>query len=153
MAEFRELGRRVIAPVTVVASETLVGIPDELLKLSQKLIDQNEHSVAIVVAHTACEVSVENALSRAYAARRLQDIEEAVNAFLTGGYNLGNERIRKLYDALTGNEVQKEPFWEAFKKSSERRNKAVHKGIKFTQVEAEESFKAATDLIGYLRSK
>ncbi len=29
---------------------------------------------------------------------------------------LGNERHRKLYNALTGTEIEKEPFWPQFKR-------------------------------------
>jgi hypothetical protein len=67
------------------------------------------------------------------------------------GYNLANPRIRKLYNAVTGDEIQKQAFWQAFKESATRRNQAVHKGRIITEADAKASFQAASDLVAYLK--
>jgi hypothetical protein len=73
-----------------------------------------------------------------------------VTDFLNG-YNLANERLRKFYAALTGDEVQTATFWQGFKESVTRRNKIVHSAHVVTKAEAEASYTAATDLVSQLR--
>jgi hypothetical protein len=70
---------------------------------------------------------------------------------LLPGYNLANDRVRKLYNAVTGDQIQTQSFWQAFKESATRRNQAVHNGRIATKAEAEASFKAASDLVAYLK--
>jgi hypothetical protein len=65
--------------------------------------------------------------------------------------DLANDRVRNLYNAVTGKEIQQQSFWNAFKESATRRNQAVHEGRILTKVEAEASLKAATDLVAFLR--
>jgi hypothetical protein len=134
----------------VSASHTVTPYSETLLAKSQDLIAKGEFSIAVVVAHMACEISTERAISRAFADKDIQYLEEPVFAFLSG-FNLANERIRDLYNAMTGREIQKQPFWQAFKESAKHRNSAVHKGGAVTKAEAEDSYKAASDLVAYLR--
>jgi len=98
----------------------------------------------------ACEISAERALSRAFAVKGIEYLEESVEDLLPG-YNLANDRVRNLYNVVTGNEIQKQPFWQTFKELTTRRNQAVHKGRIVTKAEAEASFKAASDLVAFLK--
>jgi hypothetical protein len=70
---------------------------------------------------------------------------------LFSGNSLANNRIRKLYTALTGDQVEKAAFWQQFKESPERRNKIAHSSITVTKSEAEASHRAATDLVAHLK--
>ena len=124
--------------------------PEALLTTAQRLIADGEFSIAVVVAHMACEISAERALSRAFAAKGIGYLEESVEDLLPG-YNLANDRVRNLYNTVTGNEIQKQSFWQAFKESATRRNRAVHMGRIVTKAEAEASFKAASDLVAFLK--
>jgi hypothetical protein len=67
------------------------------------------------------------------------------------GYNLNNDRIRELYTALTGDEVEKTSFWEKFKASAKRRNNIIHSALMVAKAEAEESYLAAKDLVAHLK--
>jgi hypothetical protein len=80
-----------------------------LLTLSRKLIDDGEFGIAIVVAHMACEIATERTLSEAFAAKGIPYLEDSVTDLLSG-YNLANPRIRKLYTALTGDDLANAPF-------------------------------------------
>lgn len=115
----------------------------------RSLLGRDQFGIAVVVAHIACEVAVERSFADAFAARRLEDIEESV-IDLFSGYNLANKRIRNLYTALTGDEVQNEPFWSRFVGSAGRRNKMVHQGRAASRQEAEESLSAAEALVAHL---
>lgn len=97
----------------------------------------------------ACEVSVERALTAAFAAKRIEYLEDPVREFLNG-YNLANGRNRKLYKALTDDHIEKQSFWQAFKESATRRNGLVHGGSNVSREEAESSFLAASAFVSYL---
>ncbi len=88
-------------------------------------------------------------MSRAYAAKGLEYLEDAVDG-LFSGYNLGNGRILKLFNALTGKQIQAEPFWQELTKSAARRNDAVHGGTLATEQDAKESLRATSALVAYL---
>jgi len=105
----------------------VITYPMALLTIAESLVDQGHFNIAIVTSHMACEVAAERAFDAAYAARKLEPLGEAVDS-LMNGRNLGNDKHRKLWNALTGTELEKEPFWSRFKSASEKRNSIVHKG-------------------------
>ncbi len=127
-----------------------ISYPEKLLTAARDLIDKGEFSIAVVVAHMACEISVERALSRSFKAKDIDYLQKPIKD-LGFTYNLANDRVRKLYNAVSGDEIQKQSFWEEFKASAERRNDAVHEGKIATTEEAEASFNAASNLVAYLK--
>jgi hypothetical protein len=134
----------------IVMGPPRISYPAELLGIAKGLIDRRQHSVAVIVCHIACEIAAERAFSAAYAVKGLTYLEPAVDDLLNG-YNLAADRNRNLYNALTGNTIQDQPFWEQFKASARRRNKVVHKGQILNQHDAEASLQAAKELIAYLK--
>ncbi len=129
---------------------TVITYPETLLTAAQSLIASGEFSIAVVVAHMASEISAERALSRAFTAKSIGYLERSVEDLLPG-YNLANDRVRNLYNAVTGEQIEEQSFWQAFKESATRRNQAVHEGRIVTKGEAEASYKAASDLVAYLK--
>jgi hypothetical protein len=136
--------------VSVSATATVITHPRALLTIAQSLIGEGHFNIAIVTSHMACEVAAERAFDVAYAAKKLELLGEAVEE-LMNGHNLGNDKHRKLYDALTGTYLEKEVFWPQFKKASEKRNAIVHKGGQANRAEAEAALQASKDLITYLK--
>ncbi|MGH7172516.1 MAG: hypothetical protein ACRELG_19730 [Gemmataceae bacterium] len=132
------------------ATLTYISYPEKLLEAAKGLINQDEFSIAVVVAHMACEISVQRALSRAFNLKGMGHVEEPIDDLLPS-YNLANDRLRKLYNAVTGDEIQKQTFWQKYKQSARRRNKAVHEGSIATASEARDSFSAASSLVAYLK--
>jgi len=124
--------------------------PRKLLSVARSLIDQGEPSIAVVVAHMACEVATERKLSEAFSAQGLQYLEASVTDFING-YNLANPKNRNLYVSLTGDEVHKADFWSEFKVSSTRRNKIIHEGLNVDKAAAEASYQAADNLLVHFR--
>jgi hypothetical protein len=122
-----------------------------LLNLARNLIDEGEgrFGIAIVVAHMACEIATERSLSKAFASRGVQFLQDWVTDDLNG-YNLANRRIRRLYTALTGDAVHNTSFWKSFKESSVRRNHIIHGGMIVQKSDAENSYKAANELLVHL---
>jgi len=131
------------------ATLTITRLEDALLTKAQELItkgDKDDFRIAVVVAHMACEISAERAILRAFVARGIEYCDENYPNF-----NLASSRPCNLYNAVTGNHIHKQPFWKPFKMSATRRNKVVHKGKPVTKAEAEASYKAASDLVAYLK--
>jgi hypothetical protein len=134
------------------ATLTLIPYEEPLLAKAQELITKGDmtkgdFSIAVVVAHLACEISAERAILRAFAAKGIKYRKDNFS-----GFNLASNRLSNLYNAVTGDEIQKKfSSWKAFKKSANRRNEAVHNGKIITKTEAEDSYKAASDLVAYLK--
>jgi hypothetical protein len=74
----------------------------------------------------------------------LESLGEAVEG-LMNGHNLGNDKHRKLWNALTGTSLENEPFWSQFQSASKKRNSIVHGGKHANKVEAEAALRASTD--------
>jgi hypothetical protein len=141
------------ARVDVKARADVITYPQALLIMARKLIDEGQFGLAVIICHLACEVATERALSQAFARRGIADVEDAVEAFLNG-YSLRNDRNRQLYTALTGDDIAQQPFWPKFTASARRRNDIVHGELPVghvQQVDAEESFTAASDLVAHLK--
>jgi hypothetical protein len=98
----------------------------------------------------ACEIATERSLAEAFATKKLQYLEAPVDD-LINGYNLANDRIRKLYTALTGDEVQTASFWQKFKESAQLRNNIIHGGTIVGKAKAEAAYDAATALVARLK--
>jgi hypothetical protein len=130
----------------------LLSYPRVLMNVARSLIDQNQFTIAVVVAHMACEVATEQMLSQSFSTKGLEYLKASVTDFLNG-YSLYNKRNRKLYVALTGDEVHKATFWSKFKESARRRNNIMHEGLTVDKADAEESYKAADDLLLHFNIK
>lgn len=144
------LEAHVTVHVSATTELTVVTYPQTLLATSKGLIDGGQFGISVVVAHMACEVSVERALSAAFASKALQYLEEPVLDFLNG-YNLGNDRNRRLYTALTGDQIKQQSFWAEFKASANRRNDIVHSSCIIDKTEAESSYSAASAFVAHLK--
>ena len=104
-----------------------------------------------IVANTACEIAAEHALHRVcsrrgYSAARTKSI---LSGFLS--FNLASERLRVLYNALSGDLIEGQTFWETFAPAVKQlRHTAVHDAVRPTKEQAEKFHSDATQLIEYL---
>lgn len=135
--------------IAVSAELNVTTYPQALLETCKGLIDDNQFGISVVVAHMACEVATERSLSAAFSSNKIQRLESAILEFMNG-YNLANEKNRKLYNALTGEHIEQQPFWLDFKESAKRRNDIMHNGKKADKAEAEKSYRTAIALINHL---
>jgi len=99
----------ILASVTTAAIarlEVVESCPGILLKLARSLVSEGEdrYGIAVVVAHMACEIATERLLSNTLSQKGLDYLKEAVMESING-YNLANPKIRRLYTALTGDDV------------------------------------------------
>jgi hypothetical protein len=128
---------------TPAPTEVHASYPQILLAQARRFIDADHFGMGIVLAHTACEVATEQAMSQAFSTKGIQSLEDAVMRFLNG-YNLATDRIRALYTALTDDNIT---LPSGFNASSQRRNRIVHGGAAGTKQEAEESYIACSDVV------
>ena len=129
---------------------TVKTYPQTLLDTARDLLEREQVGIAIVVAHMACEVAAERSIAEAFQAKALTYLEDPILAFVNG-FNLAAPRIRELYSALTGDEIQKQPFWQAFKTSATLRNSIVHNGKIVGRSDAEASLTAAIAIVAHLK--
>jgi hypothetical protein len=149
MSKEIQLEAHAVASSSATAELTVKTYPQVLLTSADDLLQQGKYGIAVVVAHMACEVATERSLTEAFSKKSISYMEEPVLGFLNG-YNLATEKNRKLYTALTGDEVQQQAFWQRFKDSATRRNAIMHKGLIVDLSQAQESINAARDLIAHL---
>jgi len=123
--------------------------PQRLLDVAKGLIGTEEYSIAVVVAHIACEVAADRAFTKAFAAKGIDYLEESIRAFFSG-FAISQGRNQKLYTALTEDQIHKEPFWGRFIISLRRRNDIAHKAEIVGKPEAEESLAVATEFVAHL---
>lgn len=123
--------------------------PQTLLNLARSFSDQGHFDIAVVVAHMACEIAVERSISASFVRKDIQYLEGAITDTLNG-YNLANSRVLKLYCALTEDNMQTQPFWQAFIESANRRNNIIHRGKRVGKAEAQGSVNAASALVAHL---
>lgn len=140
----------ICATLDMTASLELITYPQKLLATCKGFIEGGQYGISVVVAHMACEVATERTLSGAFASKGIQHLEGPVLDFLNG-YSLANDRNRKLYTALTGDHIEQQSFWQAFKESAARRNRIIHSGSVIGQTEAQSSYEAASDFVSHLK--
>jgi hypothetical protein len=120
-----------------------------LLNTASRLLSQKEPAVALVVAHMACEIYTEQILALALKKRALDDeLESAITKLARG--HISDKRIRRLYSALTGDDIEHAPFWARFTASWVLRGKAVHGGVKVSIDQGREACEIAREFVARL---
>jgi hypothetical protein len=130
------------------ATATIIPYSDTLLAKSRELIDNSDFNIAVVVALIACEIGVESTVSLIVDNKALGYLQEII----FDNYSLASPRTLKIFNALTGEEVQQLPFWRDFLNSVTLRNKTVHRRAgTVTREQAEDAHRAAGELLAYLK--
>ncbi|MGE5285419.1 MAG: hypothetical protein ACM3OG_10655 [Actinomycetota bacterium] len=148
-------------PHLVILTEAIAGsvgyvegatYPQILLRIARFLLGSNDdklYGLVTIMAHLACEVAVERTLSDALAGKGIRSLEEPL-ADALNGYNLSNDKVRKIYTSLTGDEIQELPFWGGFVRSAKRRDNIIRKGLIAGRTDAEETLRAASEFLAHL---
>lgn len=122
---------------------TLLDTADNLLT--------REPAVALVTAHMACEIYVEQLISAAFRKRSIVDLEDPITVFFPSN-NLANERLRNIYVALTRDRIHEAPFWAKFKESAKIRNDAIHHGARVSTDQGRAGCTVAREFVAHLDS-
>jgi hypothetical protein len=119
--------------------------------IAKRLRDQGHHEMAVVAAQTACEVFTELVVTTTFKNQNIGHLAEPVEALMPN-YNLGNDRVRKLYEALCNDPISQQPFWSRYKTHVKRRHGIVHEGKQTDRAGAEESIKAVEEVIYHIQN-
>jgi hypothetical protein len=134
------------------ANLTVTTYPEILLIEVEDLINRQKFSLAVVVAQMACEISSERALTRAFADKGFEYLEDSIGSLLPSR-SIANERVRKLYDALTDGNIYDDlkHIWQNVKDLAALRNAAVHRGKVCSKAEVEAALATATEIVKYFK--
>jgi hypothetical protein len=109
----------------------------------------DSHADVFMSRHGAISCYPAVPAERAFKAKGIAHLQKPFDGFFSG-YNLSNEKVRNLYNAVTEDKIQDQPFWTAFEKSAERRQRAVHRGYVAPESEARASVQAATEFVAHM---
>jgi hypothetical protein len=153
VGEVHQVSGEAHATSTVSGSATLIYLEESLLRLAERLIDEDQPSSAIVIAHVACEAAVTRCLARLLAARGVEDLSESVMRAMNG-HSLVSTGNKALYRALTGDDsITKVPFWKAYHESAEWRNQIVHNGKVYGRPDAVKCIDAARGFVAHVHEQ
>ena len=133
------------------ASHPQTDFPGLLLDKAEQLCQSGFCEAALVTAQSACEICCEQVLSFMLKQRRIDYLQGALHDLLTN-YNVANPKTRKLYCAVTGAAIERQPFWQAYHELVKHRNRVVHKGESVSSKEVEFYLKTAKGVIDYLKN-
>lgn len=150
MVVYDETNLEVVMKASVTGQDDLITYSQALLGDARRLIDSGQFSMAVVVSHIACEIAMERFLFKAFASKGIQYLEKWMSNALNG-YQPTNDKIKELFTVLTGEKIQDQDFWMKFKNSWQCRKQFVHGGVQVEEIDAEDSLKACTALVDYLK--
>jgi uncharacterized protein YutE (UPF0331/DUF86 family) len=124
---------------------------EDLLLQAERLVQVGHLEAAVVLSQMAAEIRTEQAFLALATQRGIPELADLFAALLPS-FNLGNERVRSVFETLSKNRFSQQPIWTPFKEHVSRRNAVVHKGLRVSVDQARESIAAVTDLIRHLDS-
>lgn len=114
---------------------------ETLLDLAQKLHDEGEYALAVVTAQMACESTGEEVVSALLSAH-VAPLEPSISE-LVPSHHLGHDKVRALFDALTGAKLANEQWWPDYKDHIKLRNDVMHRNVGVDQVASSRSLRVA----------
>lgn len=125
--------------------------PSQLLEAACDMLERERYEVSVVTAQMACEICTERVLRAFFLARGVSFLEDSVDDLLPS-YNLSNDKVRKVYVALSGDPIQQQFFWSEYKVVVSLRNKAVHSGARIQESQAQMVLRVAKLVVKHLQS-
>ena len=125
--------------------------PSQLLHAARQMMVTGRHEVAVVTAQMACEVCAERVISTYFRFREVEFLEDSVEDLLPS-YNLANDKVRRIYVALTQDQIHQQYFWSEYKTMVSIRNKAVHAGVRIQESQAQMVSRIATSVVKHLQA-
>jgi HEPN domain-containing protein len=122
---------------------------NELLNRADQLFEQGHYDLAVIVAQTACEVLVADAMRTLVEGHALDDL----SPWLIGrfsSYTLVDDATRNLWNKLTETQIQNRDWWSAYREHVRRRNGIVHAGDRVDADAARSSLDAAHELFAFI---
>src|ERR1039458_4424778 len=120
-----------------------------LLAQARQETTRGNHQFAVVLAQAACDLRAEDAIIELMRHRGVDYLSDAVlGMFDTTSF--GNERLRKIFVALTGDDPAQAPWWSEWRKGRKLRHDVAHAGEPVTPVQAASCIDAAAAFIDHV---
>lgn len=114
---------------------------------------EGEYQMVVLFAHAACELHTEWAINQLLDARTDKTLVGLVLPAERDVMSLDNDRIRRIYSALTGDEPKKSDWWKEWLESRQDRHDVAHRGAQMTQAKADKAINLADRYIKHLTEK
>ena len=114
----------------------------DLLAMSNSVITEGRHELAVIVAQMACEVLIEQTLTPLLKAPKAARMN----------FNVRRKDMLKLYTTLTHDRIDNATFWPMHGTHATRRHEVVHRGRRVNPAEAQESLTVATQFVDHVES-
>jgi hypothetical protein len=142
---------RVVGTAPLRQSTSGPALHQELLVVARRLASQGEHRAAVVIAQTACEVLTEQVIRHLLELARAKALKDwALDVIGNRNFNLDNERVRKLYVALSDDRIMDRSLWAPYQAHVRLRHRVAHRGELPSEGEAKASCDAAGALLEHL---
>ncbi|GAC1372586.1 MAG: hypothetical protein NVSMB39_6850 [Candidatus Saccharimonadales bacterium] len=124
---------------------------ENLLHAAETAFSEGQAKESVILAQTAVELFTEKTLGELYVRRNVEYLKAPFENLLIN-YNIGNNKVSKLYIALADDDIKQTDFWAAFIAHTELRNALVHEAAEATTAQARASLEAVTALIAHVQS-
>lgn len=125
---------------------------DSLLSAADAMVANTHFSAALTTAQTAAEFYVDSSIAGLIRLRDVEYLDKALTDNLPN-MNLANDRVRGLYQSLTGDVLGDTSWYGRYGELVTIRNAAAHKARPVTKDEAEEMISIVrNDLIPHVRA-
>ena len=118
----------------------------KLLDEAKNSLTSSQNEIAVVLSQAASEMCTEWAITGLFGMRGDQDLAEPILALFLS-YDICNDRLHRIYLALSGDSPNQRPFWSQLKSHKDRRNDLVHRGKKPSPTEAEASVRVVEQYV------
>ncbi|QQR52473.1 hypothetical protein IPG36_08110 [bacterium] len=120
-----------------------------LLDSAARALADGDYKVAVILSQTAIEVYTEKILGQLYRQRGIAYLKPEFENLLIN-YNLGNTKVSGLYMALSGDDINQQPFWKDFTDHVRLRNDLVHDGADASVEQATASLAVVNQVIAHI---
>ena len=120
----------------------------KLLAEAKAALNLGQNEMAVVLAQTASEQCTEWAMATCFDSRGCKDLTGPI-CDLVRPLDICNDRVRHLYSVLTGDSPKKKPFWKQLEAHAKRRHDVVHRGVKVSGEQANESVATVEQYVLY----
>lgn len=111
---------------------------------------QGRYQECVIFAQMAAEVASDSCLNRLVGRAEPPALRAWLESQIDSNANLARPSVRKLFNALSGQELEGEPWWTAYVENNRLRNDVAHRGKHALEAEATRGLQAVRDLINYL---
>jgi hypothetical protein len=139
----------------------LTPISRHLLGQARQRAEAGEHQFAVVLSQAACDLHTEEALGNLLRRNCTPVLADAVRSLLGTSIALDDNRVRRIYGALTGDypaghkqlEKPRAEWWDAWHESRQLRHEVAHAGKLVTPEQATASIESSERYVTHVTAQ